>query len=321
MQNYNNIQRFFYKFVFSKKFINKSLFEIEKIIFLKNIKIQDQPHIFISGLPRSGTTSLLNFIYASNQYVSLTYRSMPFVFSPNLSKLFNKKNIPKRERVHNDGIIQDINSPEAFDEVFFNNDEEFIKEELLNYLQLICISENKKKYLSKNNLNFNRIDLISKLLPNCIFLIPVREPLHHSYSLLRQHLNFSHLQKEDNFILRYMNFLGHNEFGLNHKPWHNPVNHQDLSKIDYWLEQWCLFYENILNHYQSYSNCHFIIYEKLNNFNYIKAILEEINFDKIEDLDLNYFKNSNKQEVDINYSKNVYKKACDIYNSFKFKLI
>jgi len=89
MQNYSNIQRFFYKFVFSKKFINKSLFEIEKIFFLKNIKIQDQPHIFISGLPRSGTTSLLNFIYSSNQYVSLTYRSMPFVFSPNLSKLFN----------------------------------------------------------------------------------------------------------------------------------------------------------------------------------------------------------------------------------------
>jgi len=317
MQNYSNIQRFFYKFVFSKKFINKSLFEIEKIIFLQDIKIQDQQHIFISGLPRSGTTSLLNFIYSSNQYASLTYRSMPFVFSPNLSKFFNKKKISKKLRAHNDGIIHDINSPEAFDEVFFNNDEEFIKEELLNYLKLICISENKKKYLSKNNLNFDRIDLISKLLPNCIFLIPVREPLQHTYSLLTQHLNFSHLQKEDDFILSYMNFLRHNEFGLNHKPWFNPVNHQNLSKIDYWLEQWCLFYKNILDCYQSYSNCHFIIYEELNNSNYIKAKLEEINFDKINNLDLNYFKNSNKQEIDINYSKNVYKKACEIYNNFR----
>ena len=89
----------------------------------------------------------------------------------------------------------DINSPEAFDEVFFNNDDEFIKNELVNYLQLICLSENKIKYLSKNNINFNRIDLIIKLLPSCNFLIPIREPLQHAYSLLNQHLHFSQLQK------------------------------------------------------------------------------------------------------------------------------
>ena len=30
---------------------------------------------------------LLNFIHSSNQYASLTYKNMPFILSPNFSKL------------------------------------------------------------------------------------------------------------------------------------------------------------------------------------------------------------------------------------------
>ena len=36
MQNYSAIQKFLHDFVFSKKIINRSLFELEKIIYLKN---------------------------------------------------------------------------------------------------------------------------------------------------------------------------------------------------------------------------------------------------------------------------------------------
>ena len=317
MQNYSKTQKFLHDFVLSKRFINQSLFEIEKIFYLKDIQIKYQSHIFISGLPRSGTTSLLNFIYSSNQYVSLTYKSMPFVLSPNFSKLFHKENIKKKVRMHGDGIDYDINSPEAFDEVFFNTDNKLIRNELLNYLQLICLSQNKTKYLSKNNLNYKRVDLIHSILPNSMFLIPIREPLQHSYSLLNQHLHFSRLQKEDDFIRRYMNYLGHNEFGLNHKPWNDPVNHQDRNKIDYWLEQWSLFYQNILNKYQLYKNCQFIIYEDLTNVNYIKNLLEKINFDKITNINLNFFINSNKKKIDKEYSIDLYKNAAKIYNDFK----
>ena len=321
MQNYSGIQEFLHDLVLSKKFINKSLFELEKIIYLKNIDIKNQSHIFISGLPRSGTTSLLNFIYSSDHYASLTYKNMPFILSPNFSKLFNKKNISKKERLHGDGISYDINSPEALDEIFFNNDEEFIKNELVNYIQLILLSESKDKYLSKNNLNFKRIDLINSILPNSIFLIPIREPLQHTYSLLNQHLNFSQLQQGNDFIRRYMNYLGHNEFGLNHKPWNNPINFKDLNDINYWLEQWCLYYQDILKKYQSYDNCFFIIYEELTNQNYLKVLLEKIYFNQVENFNLNYFKNSNKKEIDIDYAKDTYENAKDIYLDFKYKFM
>tara|TARA_B100000073_G_scaffold7688_1_gene6616 strand:- start:858 stop:1820 length:963 start_codon:yes stop_codon:yes gene_type:complete len=319
MQNYSGLQKFLHDFVLSKKFINKSLYEIEKIIYLKNEDIKNQSHIFISSLPRSGTTSLLNFIYSSNQYASLTYRNMPFVLSPHLSKFFNKKNFSKNERLHADGINYDINSPEALDEIFFNNNEEFIENELLNYLQLVLLSENRLKYLSKNNLNFKRINLISSILPNSIFLIPIREPLQQAYSLFSQHKHFNQLQKKDDFIRRYMNYLGHNEFGLNHIPWNNPINFEDNNDINYWLEQWTLFYQNILNKYLSSNNCFFIIYEKLINPDYIKSFLEKTCFKKTETLNLNYFKNSNKKEINIDYAKNIYEKAKDIYLNFNQK--
>jgi hypothetical protein len=316
MQNYNKYQKFLHDFVLSKKFINKSLFEIEKIIYLKNIQIKDQSHIFVTSLPRSGTTSLLNFLYSSNQYASLTYKSMPFILSPNFSKLFHKKNIKKKERMHGDGITYDINSPEAFDEIFFDNNEEFIKNELENYIQLILTYNKKSKYLSKNNLNYKRIDLIQSILPNSIFLIPIREPLHHANSLLNQHLNFSQLQKEDDFIRRYMNYLGHNEFGLNHKPWNNPIQFNDLNNINYWLEQWYLFYEFIYIKFNSYKNCYFFIYEELDNPNYVERILKKINLEKDKNIDLQFFRNSNKKELNIVYNKNIFDKSQLLYQNF-----
>ena len=321
MQNYSYIQKFLHDFVLSKKIINKSLFELEKIMYLKNKDIKNQSHVFITGLPRSGTTSLLNFLFSSNKYASLTYNNMPFILSPNFSKLFHKKNITKKERLHGDGIDFDNNSPEAFDEIFFNNDEEFVKHELENYIQLILICNKKIKYLSKNNLNYKRINLINSILPNSIFLIPIRKPLQHANSLLNQHLHFSQLQKEDDFIRRYMNYLGHNEFGLNHKPWNDPINYQDRGKIDYWLEQWILFYKDIYNKYQSYTNCYFVLYEELTNTNYIKLLLKKINFNEFENINLNYFKNSNKKEINVNFSNSVYENASRVYSDFKEKLI
>ena len=316
MRNYNFIQKKFHDLVLSIKFINKSFYEIEKIIFLKNKDIKNQPHVFITGLPRSGTTSVLNFLYSFNEYASLTYKSMPFVLSPNISKIFNKKNLYQKERLHNDGISYDIESPEALDEIFFNYDKNFINNEFCNYLNLILISQNKFKYLSKNNNNFKRIDFIKSVLPNSIFLIPIRNPLQQAQSLLNQHLNFSRLQKKDNFIKRYMDYLGHHEFGLGHKSWNDPINFRNYDNINYWLEQWSIFYEKIFNKYQSYENCHFIIYEELQNSDYVKKLFNKIKIINFKNSNLKFFKNSNKKTIDTIFDRNIYQKSLNIYETF-----
>ena len=316
MQNYSKIQKFLHDFVLSKKIINKSLLELEKIIYLKNKDIKNQTHVFITGLPRSGTTSLLNFLFSSNEYASLTYNNMPFILSPHLSRLFHKKNITKKERLHGDGIDFDNNSPEALDEIFFDNNEEFVRNELENYIQLVVLSNNKSKYLSKNNLNYKRIDIIQSIFPDSIFLIPIREPLQHVNSLLNQYLHFSQLQREDDFIRRYMNYLGHNEFGLNHKPWNKPIHFNDFNNINYWLEQWYLFYEFIYSKFQFYKNCYFVIYEELVNPNYVEKILKKINLEKDKNIDLQFFINSNKKELNVEYDMNIFDKSQLLYQNF-----
>jgi len=314
MQNYNLIQKLFHDTVFKRKIINKTLFEIEKLFFLRENNIKKNLHIFISGLPRSGTTSLLNYIYLSGDFASLKYSNMPFILSPNFSHCFYKKNSIKKERAHMDGIFYDLNSPEAFDEVFFKNSEKFIREELMNYIKLIIISEKKERYLSKNNYNFKRIDLIQSILPNSIFLITIRNPYQHCYSLLKQHQHFVLLQKNDDFIRRYMNYLGHNEFGLNHYPWNQPINFHETKDINYWLEQWCLFYEDIFNKYKNNKNCLFVIYEQLINDDYIKKLCNKIklNFDVVKK---NYFKISYKNNK-INVNQNILVRANEIYQKF-----
>lgn len=316
MQNYSTIQKFLHDFILSKKIINKSLFEIEKIIYLKNKDIINQSHVFITGLPRSGSTSILNFLFSSSEYASLIYNNMPFILSPNFSRLFHKKNTIKKERLHGDGINFDNSSPEALDEFFFDNNEEFVKSELVNYIQLILSNNKKSKYLSKNNLNYKRIDLIQSILPNSKFLIPIREPLQHANSLLNQHQNFIKLHKKDDFIRRYMSYLGHNEFGLNHKPWNNPIYFYDLNNVDYWLEQWNLFYEFILKKFQSYANCYFVVYEKLDNPNYVKKILKKIDFKNYQNINLQFFKNSNKKKLDILYDEKIFDKSQFLYQNF-----
>ena len=315
MHKYNFIQKLLHDAVLSNNFINKSLFEIEKIFYKNKENIQNNLHVFISGMPRSGTTILLNFIYSSEEFASLKYKHMPFILSPNIAKLLNMNNINSGERAHFDGIRQDLNSPEAFDEIFFRQSKSFVLDEIVNYIKLILVAENKNKYLSKNNLNYKRIELISKVFPKSQFLIPIREPLQQSYSLLNQHKNFLKLQKKEDFVRRYMNYLSHHEFGKNHKPWLKTVNFKNTESINYWLEQFTLFYKNILKIYKLNNNCHIINYEKLIDPPYVKKITDKLCLSQNTKLNFNYFKNSNKKNINIKYDKDIYFKALEVYNS------
>ena len=117
--NYSYLEKKLHNISLGNKTIKKSLFEIENILFHKSILINENHHVFVTGLPRSGTTALLELIYSSNEFGSLTYRDMPFVISPNLfSKFYKKRKLDKKE-LHSDGLFYDLDTPEAFEEVFF----------------------------------------------------------------------------------------------------------------------------------------------------------------------------------------------------------
>ena len=78
MQNYNFIQKILHDLVLSNKVINSSLFEIDKMLYLKNEDIQKSSY-FYNWFAKIWYTSILNFIYSTNEFGSLKYLNMPFV--------------------------------------------------------------------------------------------------------------------------------------------------------------------------------------------------------------------------------------------------
>ena len=84
--------------------MRETAFDVETSLI--SHKETNDDNVFVAGLARSGTTILLNALYSSNQFSSLSYKDMPFVLAPNLwSRLsFKKQESNLVERAHGDGI-------------------------------------------------------------------------------------------------------------------------------------------------------------------------------------------------------------------------
>ena len=262
MNNYNFWQQLLHRIALSSRFMREMSFDFEKAIFLKKTTSEVRDPVFVTGLARSGTTILLEAIHASGKFASLSYTNMPFIMAPNLwGKISDKSNVQeKAERAHGDGIMVDTNSPEAFEEVFwqtFSNQE--ASKQFENYIRLIQHSYQQCRYLSKNNQNANRINVLQKILPSAKILIVFKDPLNHAYSLLKQHLEFSKVQQEDSFIKNYMDWIYHSEFGLSYQPiTSEKFDYPNPDCIDHWLEQWWQLYTRLIKAHKGDPNIVFV---------------------------------------------------------------
>lgn len=246
--------------------------------------IRDGQHVFIAGLARAGTTLLMRRFYASGQFGALTYRDMPFVLAPGLwSKLSrrNRKNIVQSERAHGDGLMVDVDSPESLDEVFwriFCGDDYLTADAIVphtpddetlsnfrTYVAAILQSRENQpiRYLSKTNNSILRLPALQQAFPNALILVPFRAPIQHAKSLMRQHELFIKEQGDDGFVLQYMNWLGHHEFGRGQRPFvfdgQRPSG--DPQTLGYWLDVWCGVYTALLQRHQG--KVTFVSYDRL----------------------------------------------------------
>jgi len=315
MNNYSWLQQKLHQLALSSQFMRQAMFDIESSAI--SINPADDNHVFVSGLARSGTTILLNALYESEEFASLSYKDMPFVLAPNLwSKLsFNTKDINLVDRAHGDGIKVSIESPEAFEEVFwmtFNEGDKDTKDKFKNYVQLINHKYQKKRYLSKNNQNIRRLELISNTFPNSKILIPFRNPIQHAYSLFYQHQRFNEDSKKDSFISNYMQWIGHTEFGPNYTPIHDRnLFYTDDLNINHWLEQWHLTYQASYKSLKNNGNVYFICYEKLCNSNeYWLKILEILNLTEAYNFE---FKESYK-DISIEMNEELVSRGLSLYS-------
>ena len=245
--------------------------------------------VYITGLARAGTTILLEALYSTGAFTTLTYRDMPLVTAPYLWSKITKGNRiteeTKKERAHGDNLYVNYDSPEAFEEVFwmtFSNaayvkkdhlekqdvDDELVEKYKKYVGNIIARHGNggSARYLAKNNNNLMRIDAIKSAFPDAIIIVPFRNPIKHAKSLNIQHERFLKRHIEDSFSRKYMNWLGHFEFGADLKPFkvHQdalPVNKEETSKLDYWLRYWKSVYEYLMENHAP--NVLFFSYDKL----------------------------------------------------------
>ncbi len=289
VNSYSGADRMLHNLSFATLSFQTSLSKLENKLAgkkLRNIEIQEP--VFITGLPRAGTTILLEICAKSGEFVSHTYRDMPFLFIPlwwhRFSKLF-MRDIAKKERAHGDGMLIDLNSPEAFEEILwmeywpsrYKKDrilpwaepdyeafEKFIKDHIRKIISLKS-NDQDTRFISKNNLNISRIRYLKKVFPDAVIIVPFREPLQHAASLLRQHLNFNKIHEEDDFARKYMRDIGHFDFGQNLRPvnfngWLKKNAGLDPGTIEFWLHYWIAAYSYLLR--EAGGIVHFFSYDK-----------------------------------------------------------
>ena len=276
---YSLMSRILHHFALDSTIIKKVAFDMDCQVarFQKNPGKSIKP-VFVTGLARAGTTILLEALYSTGQFATLTYRDMPFVTAPLLWKRItsgNRKQSDLKERAHGDRLKVNYDSPEAFEEVFwmtFTNgnyikeswleqhdiDEE-VRENYRKYINNVIAGSGKELqilYLAKNNNNLLRIRALKETFPDGIIIVPFRNPLDHAKSLHNQHKRFSRMHDEDAFSLRYMNWLGHYEFGLNFKPFKFsdeviPRYEKEIETLDYWLRYWKCIHEHVIDYHSS----------------------------------------------------------------------
>lgn len=270
-----------------------SIASMENNVFSKELALfKVNGPVFITALPRAGTTLLLELFVKTNEFASHTYSDMPFLpiplFWERYSKLFKGSAAPSQERAHGDGMMINVESPEAFEEILWKGfwTTQYKKDRILpwgeptnkefesflkGHLKKIIYLRGKKqtttlRYISKNNLHICRIKYLKKIFPDSVILVPFRDPWQHASSLLRQHLNFVNLHAEDQFSSKYMADIGHYDFGKNLRPvdfngWLSDSHLADPDTITFWLQYWINAYQYILEN--NCENVTFLSYEQL----------------------------------------------------------
>jgi hypothetical protein len=234
--------------------------------------------IFITSLPRAGTTLLLEALYRFPSLAPHLYRDMPFVMAPMLwSRLVGsfRKQAELRERAHGDGMQVGYDSPEAFEEVLWrafwpekyaadrielwqpDDGKEQAKDFFIQHMKKIIALRRPERphdsrYVSKNNANIARLDLIPRMFPDASIVVPFRSPVEHAISLLRQHTSFARMHAEQPFVRRYMADIGHYEFGELHRPIAFPrlaefIGGRDPLGVDYWLAYWICAFDYVIS--------------------------------------------------------------------------
>jgi len=215
----------------------------------------DRP-VYIAGLARAGSTLLLELLDEHPDTAAHRYRDFPLLEVPYFWNRFldNASRDPGRpvERTHRDGIRITPESPEAFEEVlwmaFFHQLHDPAVSAVLDgetanpgfeafyrdHIRKLLLVRGGARYLSKGNYNVTRLEYLHKQFEDARFLIPVREPVWHIASLMKQHRLFCAGERDNPRALQHLQQVGHFEFGEDRRP----INAGDRDEVEQVRKLW-----------------------------------------------------------------------------------
>jgi hypothetical protein len=259
--DYCGLSELFQRMALGSKAIAELTFDLEKAIYGKNANtLECGPPIFVAGMARAGTTALLRALYAQGTFATLTFRDLPWLLAPNLWNRVSDRfrhDIAAQVRGQDDGILQDLDSPEALEEGFWRvfDSKRYISNGLLRsytppidtledyrvYVRLILLRHGGLRYLAKNNNNVLRLSGLQYAFPDALIVHPFRDPVQQIGSLMHHHAHAVETQRTNRSKLDFMDRLAHHEFGLGHLPFSfpgMPMRSCDTRDPNYWLGQW-----------------------------------------------------------------------------------
>ncbi|KPV40283.1 hypothetical protein AN478_09295 [Thiohalorhabdus denitrificans] len=209
--------------------------------------------VYIAGLARSGSTLLLELLNAFPGVATHRYRDFPFLHIPYLWNRFldrvPRRDTRPRERSHRDGITITPESPEAFEEMvwmaFFPLLHDPASSDILDgstshpgfesfyrdHIRKLLLARSGDRYVSKANYNVTRLEYLLRLFADARFLIPVRDPVWHVASLMKQQRLFREGQRENPRAVGHLRQVGHFEFGADRRPI-NAGNREAVEEIE-----------------------------------------------------------------------------------------
>lgn len=250
--------------------------------------------VFVSGLARSGSTILTEVISQHPQLTSHHYSDFPLTWIPYWwNSLRSRLPLPEQEpqeRAHQDRLMITGDSPEAIEEIlwmhFFPETHQPGCSHVLSeqeshprfekyyhdHIRKLVLVRGRQRYVAKNNYHVTRLEYLLKLFPDARFVIPVREPVQHVASLIKQHRLFSEQASEDSRVARQLQLSGHYEFGPLRIPIAVDEDRQaiygnDLDDVAWYANQWADIYgflRECMDRNQALANaCLVVPYEEL----------------------------------------------------------
>ncbi|MCB2114109.1 MAG: sulfotransferase [Parvularculaceae bacterium] len=288
--SYSFLDRCLHRLAFAHPIVQRALGEIESDIFARQYADQSSAKpVFVTGLPRAGTTLLLELLYKTGEFSTFTYREMPFVLAPLLWASMTKSGRREgalKERAHGDGMEISFDSPEAFEEVAWLTylREKYVGDENLKPVGADMVSSEFKqafetlvrklaavhaidgaplRYISKNNANISRIGAVRAIFPDATVFVCIRDPVSHVRSLKTQHERFLSLHETDEFARSYMRWIGHYDFGANFRPIDfagRGYTARQAGDPNFWLQYWIDAYAYAAK--RADERVHFVSYER-----------------------------------------------------------